>query len=306
MIVDISQFQGTIDWDALGSTNPEAVIIRAGFGVGGRDTQFNRNWQEAKNRGIKRIAYWFCYPAYNTAQAEAAAFNSVVGLPLAADEGMAGDFENDPGAQPWPQNAYSWGEEFLSLVGGPNYIPGFYGAPSFLQSHSLAGLADTWWMWIADWAVQTPNTLGKKASLWQFTDCASIAGVSGCVDASYPLVPIDSLLAGRYTGGTDISLDPTDAIVQELRYGIARIVYLLANGQQTAATFDANGNVTYTPEPSWPNWIAAQFGADQAATTAIVADVKAAVSNLQVPPADLQPVTEALAKLSAHLGVGTA
>lgn len=193
MIVDLSQFQGAVDWDALASTNPELVIIRAGFGVGGRDAQFSVNWSQAKQRGIKRIAYWFCYPAYNSPQAEAADFNSVVG-PLEPGEGMAGDFENDPNARAWPANGLSWAEQFLTEVGGPDYIPGFYGAPSFLAQHSLASLADTWWMWIADWFVQAPDTLGKKASLWQFTDCASIAGVNGCVDGSYPLVPVDSLL----------------------------------------------------------------------------------------------------------------
>ena len=174
VIPDISQFQGPVNWDSIqrayDSDAIGGVIIRAGWGVGGRDTQFQRNWAEAKSRNIRRWAYWFCYPSYNSAQAEANDFNSVVG-PLQPGEGMAGDFENDPGALGWPSNGLDWAREFLTVTGGPNYIPGFYGSPSFLQAHNLASLADTWWMWIADWFASTPNTLGKKASLWQYTDC---------------------------------------------------------------------------------------------------------------------------------------
>lgn len=192
-IADISQWQGNVNWDALAASNPEAVIIRAGWGVGGRDTQFQSNWSQAKARGIKRIAYWFCYPAYNSPQAEANDFNAVVG-PLGPGEGMAGDFENDPGALAWPSNGLGWAQQFLTTTGGPNYIPGFYGSPSFLESHNLVSLADTWWLWIADWYVDSPNTMGKQGSLWQYTDCGSIPGISGCVDCNYPMVPVGNLV----------------------------------------------------------------------------------------------------------------
>lgn len=171
-----------------------------------------------------------------------------------------------------------------------------YGTQSILGAYAPEGED-----WIADWIRQgqllplPPLPQGWQS--WQFVDDVVINGST--YDAS---IVSDSFIMGA----TQEIMDPKDPIVQEFRYALARVVYLLSNGKELAASFDQAGTPAYTEQPDWPNWLAAQFNADQAATAAIVNDVKTAITNLQVPPADLQPVTDSLAKLSAHLGVGTA
>jgi hypothetical protein len=56
--IDVSFWQGVIDWQALADAGVKFAFIRAGDGLG-TDTQFRRNWAEAKRVGILRGAYVF-------------------------------------------------------------------------------------------------------------------------------------------------------------------------------------------------------------------------------------------------------
>ncbi len=54
---DVSFYQGTMDWSKF-RLKSDAVVIRAGQNLW-VDSQFARNWAEARARGILRGSYWF-------------------------------------------------------------------------------------------------------------------------------------------------------------------------------------------------------------------------------------------------------
>lgn len=64
--IDVSRYQGVINWDVLRQAQkPQPVKfvgIRAGISWGYVDSFFGRNWQEAKAAGIPRAAYHVFYP----------------------------------------------------------------------------------------------------------------------------------------------------------------------------------------------------------------------------------------------------
>ena len=66
--IDVSKWQGNIDWQKVKKAGIEFAILRASYGDGtsrfknnGRDEQFERNYQEAKKVGIPVGAYHYCY-----------------------------------------------------------------------------------------------------------------------------------------------------------------------------------------------------------------------------------------------------
>lgn len=60
--IDVSYYQGTIDWTAVKASGVEWVILRGGFGNSNVDTQFVNNINGAVAAGIKSIGvYWFSY-----------------------------------------------------------------------------------------------------------------------------------------------------------------------------------------------------------------------------------------------------
>jgi GH25 family lysozyme M1 (1,4-beta-N-acetylmuramidase) len=196
---DFSEFQGAVDWSALGAAfatgQLDAVAIRAGFGTVRADAQFATNQQEARARGIPVVYYWFTYPAYNTPGAEAAMFNATVG-PLGPGEAMAGDFEDDPGALPFPRGAVGlqWCRDFLAALRAPQSATWWYSYPYLISSVGLRSLVDTWPLWEADYSA-TPDSSFAPAIARQFTDCGTTPGIAGCCDQSRVLrAPLEQWL----------------------------------------------------------------------------------------------------------------
>lgn len=71
--IDVSYYQGTIDWTSVKAAGVEWVILRGGFGNSNVDTQFVNNITGAVAAGIENIGvYWFSYCSDdNTARVEA-------------------------------------------------------------------------------------------------------------------------------------------------------------------------------------------------------------------------------------------
>jgi len=74
--IDVSTWQGSIDFNKVKSAGYDYVIIRAGYGKekSQKDNMFETNYKNAKSAGLKVGAYWFSYamsPSTATAEADA-------------------------------------------------------------------------------------------------------------------------------------------------------------------------------------------------------------------------------------------
>jgi lysozyme len=59
--IDVSKFQGEIDWNAVASSGVKFAYIKATEGGDHADERFQANWDGAKAAGIERGAYHFVY-----------------------------------------------------------------------------------------------------------------------------------------------------------------------------------------------------------------------------------------------------
>ena len=59
--IDVSKFQGDIDWNAVASSGVKFAWIKATEGGDRADARFQANWEGAKAAGIPRGAYHFVY-----------------------------------------------------------------------------------------------------------------------------------------------------------------------------------------------------------------------------------------------------
>jgi lysozyme len=57
--IDVSHFQGTIDWPTVARHDVAFAYVKATEGVEGRDAQFWRNWRGAQRAGIRVGAYHY-------------------------------------------------------------------------------------------------------------------------------------------------------------------------------------------------------------------------------------------------------
>ena len=66
--IDVSVYQGDIDFEQVKSSGIEVVYIRAGYGFSVTDPKFEENYTNATKAGLKCGAYYFV-TARNTEQA---------------------------------------------------------------------------------------------------------------------------------------------------------------------------------------------------------------------------------------------
>lgn len=68
-VIDISEHNGSINFDKVKASGVEGVIIRAGFGKGNIDKRFINNIKSAITAGLHIGIYWFSY-AYTSEMAK--------------------------------------------------------------------------------------------------------------------------------------------------------------------------------------------------------------------------------------------
>lgn len=75
--IDVSQYQGVMNWETAKAAGAQFAFIRACFGSS-KDAQFDRNWAESKRVGIPRGAYGWVINGVNQ-QINAQRFRNYVG-----------------------------------------------------------------------------------------------------------------------------------------------------------------------------------------------------------------------------------
>ncbi len=155
--VDVSKWQGEIDWTVL-ANRVSFAFIKATQGTGYVDPQFQRNWAESRGR-VVRGAYHFWHAGLD-AEAQARHF-------LAALEG-AGDPGELPPVLDLEMDPVTWAEvqAFMDVVEeGLGRTPILYTSPGFARRLGLP--PKTWPLWVAHYNVLRP-TLPPGWGAWVF------------------------------------------------------------------------------------------------------------------------------------------
>jgi uncharacterized protein (TIGR03382 family) len=180
--VDVSHWQGSINWSKVYGDGYRFVIMKASEGTGYTDDTFKTNWAAAKKAGLVRGAYHFFRPKYDGV-AQAKHFVSVMGKLSTTDLPPVLDLEVQDGVS--DATVISRAKAFLETVEKlSGKRPVIYTGYFFTSLGSPSGFAK-YPLWVAHWGVSCPNIPSggwKKWSFWQNTNKASVSGISGGVD----------------------------------------------------------------------------------------------------------------------------
>jgi len=184
--IDVSYYQGTIDWTAVKGAGVEYAFIRVSDGATFPDPKFATYWSGSRAVGIKHGAYQFFRPGQDPIE-QADLLLSKIGGKLAADDlPPVVDVEASDGQSPAIIQARltKWIDHVKAAIGrDPIIYTGYYfwrdsvGGPDFTSSPlwhaqyttaSCPNIADPWPTW----------------HFWQFTSTGSVAGISGNVDTN--------------------------------------------------------------------------------------------------------------------------
>ena len=192
--IDVSKWQGNIDWKAVKASGVDYAIIRVGYrGYGSgalvEDPYFRQNIQGATAAGLKVGVYFFSQ-AVTTAEAveEASmAIKAVKGYKLhypiyfdteaATLDGSGRADRLGSGQRTDIANA------FCQTVKNSGYKAGVYASKSWFQYNINYSTLSKYDIWLAHYT--TTTDFAHRYDMWQYTGSGSCPGVSGGVDLNW-------------------------------------------------------------------------------------------------------------------------
>jgi GH25 family lysozyme M1 (1,4-beta-N-acetylmuramidase) len=205
--IDVSHYQGTINWTSVRNAGIQFAYIKATEGTSYKDPKFNSNYVNAYYAGVIRGAYHFARPNLSSGAVQANYLASNGGA-------WSADNLTLPAALDIEHNPYSGGTCYgLSTTAMRNWIQDFLNTyRARTGRYAVIYTTTSWWnqctgnwtgpwanhpLWIARWS-SSPGTLPAGASVWsfwQYTSTGSVSGISGNVDRNYWNGSRDRLLA---------------------------------------------------------------------------------------------------------------
>ena len=180
--IDVSVYQGTIDWTKVKAVGVSFAFIRVSDGLPPIDSKFQRNWAAARAAGVVRGAYQF-YRSDEDPIAQADLLLDTMGTLADDDLPPVADVETSDGktAAEIAANLRVWIDR---VEAGSGRRPIIYSGPGFWNySVASAAFADIP-LWLAHWTTACPSVpTGFTAwTFWQYSSTGSVDGISGAVD----------------------------------------------------------------------------------------------------------------------------
>ena len=182
--IDISHYQGKIDWEQLKNAMIKGcpvrfVIIKSTEGSSRLDENFRENFNQARDFGFIRGVYHF-WSNKSTAREEAYYFLDQVHL-TDGDLPPVLDIEHKPAdksVEDFQRDVLTW----LHIVEDKYHVkPIIYTYYKFKEQYLSAPVFDDYPYWIAHYYVDKVQYKGKW-KFWQHTDVGKLPGIKGYVD----------------------------------------------------------------------------------------------------------------------------
>lgn len=206
--IDVSQYQGDIDWKKVAAAGIQFAIIRCSKKDLSVDPYFQRNYDGATSNGLAVGAYKYSYAkTVEEAEAEArATLEALKGRHLGAKVWL--DLEDDCQHNLDKELLYQIVKRWLEIVEAAGYEVGIYCNQYWFKSvltDKIKALTKNFW--IAKWSENKPE-LGELA--WQFSDDGVVSGIKGDVDMDY------------YYGEFDVDVQPKPTLktVEEMAHEV--------------------------------------------------------------------------------------
>lgn len=187
--IDVSKWNGDIDWDKVKADGIEFVMIRCGYrgsvtGALVEDPNFMKNIRGAKAAGLKVGIYFFTQATNEIEAVEEASIvialcdGYEIDYPVVIDtEGAGGNGRADALDVETRTNVC---KAFCETIENAGYEAGVYASRSWYNQNITVSELDEYKIWLAEYR-STPLYSGYY-DMWQYTSKGSVDGIEGNVD----------------------------------------------------------------------------------------------------------------------------
>ncbi|MDE6882438.1 MAG: Ig-like domain-containing protein [Lachnospiraceae bacterium] len=188
MGIDVSKWNGSIDWNAVKNSGVSYAIIRCGYrgsstGALIEDPKFRSNIKGAKAAGLKVGVYFFSQAVNEVEAVEEAsmALNLVSGYglnyPIFLDVEASGG--RGDGVSREVRTAVC--RAFCATVQNSGYSAGIYANKTWFSEKINTGSLTNYKIWLAQYA-SAPTYTATRYDMWQYSAKGKVSGIKGDVD----------------------------------------------------------------------------------------------------------------------------
>ena len=186
--IDVSKWNGSIDWNAVKNSGVSYVIIRCGYrgsttGALIEDPTFRTNIKGALNAGLKVGVYFFTQATNEVEAVEEASM--VLGLIKGYNISYPVflDVESSNGRADGIDTATRTAvcKAFCQTIQNSGYKAGIYANKTWLNEKIDTPSLTGYKIWLAQYAA-APTYSRTKYDMWQYSSKGSVSGISGNVD----------------------------------------------------------------------------------------------------------------------------
>lgn len=206
--IDVSTWQGNIDWNKVKADGIEFAMLRSSFGKENpnqqTDNKFWQNYNGAKAAGVPIGAYHYSYATtVEDAKKEADFFLSIV-KGCEFEYPVAFDIEDASQMYLGKQLITDIIMTFCERVQAAGYYVSLYTNLDWISNRIDMNRVKAFDIWLAQWSSQP--TYGGSFGMWQYTSKGSVNGISGNVDMNiayydYPTIIKNAGLNGFTNSG---------------------------------------------------------------------------------------------------------
>lgn len=221
--IDVSTWQGSINWNKVKNAGIQFAMIRAGYGrlTSQKDKYCDANVKGCEAANIPYGFYWYSYAKdVAGAKAEAAACLSCI-KGYKPEYPIAFDIEDNTQYNLPKSTLTAIVTTFCEEIEKAGYYAALYSNLDWLTNK--LGDISKFDVWLAQWA-NNPS-YKKSFGMWQYSSKGSVSGISGYVDMNYayrnyPEIIRSNGLNGFKANSTDKTKDiDIDVIVSEIMSG---------------------------------------------------------------------------------------
>lgn len=198
--IDVSEYQGNIDWKAVADSGIDFAMIRVGYrgmknGEIKEDACAKYNLQEASKNGLKIGAYFFSTAVTEEEAKEEAEWtkNLLSGYPVTYPVAYNCEGFQNPSSRQFElsvEERTKLADAFLKSIEEGSYTGMFYAAKNELDDNNLWNADDlslNYRIWVAQysdqtWPEKTKSDYTGDHVMWQYTNQGKLDGIKGAVD----------------------------------------------------------------------------------------------------------------------------
>ena len=184
--IDVSQWQGYVDWSKVKASGIDYAIIRSGYGKCSwqEDPYFDVNMKGAQEAGLDCGTYWYSYAlTVDEAIEEAEACYEVI-KDYDFTYPVYFDMEDPSQSHLSTVQTSAIIEAFCSTLQSKGYYVGLYSYANLLSTKVFSTVLEKYPVWVAHYGVEAPEYAGQYG-MWQYTSTGWVDGINGNVDMNY-------------------------------------------------------------------------------------------------------------------------